>query len=132
MLHLGPLLPRYPELWNAIRPGTQAATNASIGVYEQLIRGLGLVMRPEWPAGRVSFVLQAMLDGFMLRSRLRPPDHPRSRWEGASTFADAIIAFILGAVDWDLTGQPSRTALDTLIRPWTPIGVRMTRATDRP
>jgi hypothetical protein len=132
MLHLGPLLPRYPELWNAIRPGTQAATDASTGVYEQLTRGLGLVMRPEWPAGRVSFVLQAMLDGFVLRSRLRPPDHPRSHWEGASIFADAIIAFMLGAVDWDLTGQPSRTALDTLIRPWTPIGVRMTRATETP
>lgn len=123
MLHLGPLLPRHPELENAIRPGAQAATNASIGVYEQLVRGLGLVMRPEWPAGRVSFVLQAMLDGFVLRSRLRPHDHSTSRWEGASIFADAIIAFMLGAVDWDLTGQPGRTVLDTLIRPWTPIRV---------
>ena len=123
MLHLGPLLPRYPDLWNAIRPGTQAATNASIGVYEQLIRGLGLIMRPEWPAGRVSFVLQAMLDGFVLRYRMRPPDHATSRWEGASILADAIIAFMLGAVDWDLTGQAGRTVLDTLVRPWTPVRV---------
>jgi len=121
MLHLGPLLPRHPELADAIRPGTQAATNASIGIYEQLVRGLGLAMRPEWPAGRVSFVLQAMLDGFVLRYRLLPPDRPSSRWEGASIFADAIIAFILGAVDWDLTGQSSRAVLDSLIRPWTPV-----------
>jgi hypothetical protein len=124
MLHLGPLLPRYPELGDAIRPGTQAATIASIGVYEQLVRGLGLAMRPEWPAGRVSFVLQAMLDGFVLHYRMRPPEHSASRWEGTSIFADAIIAFMLGAVDWDLTGQAGRTVLDTLVRPWTPVHPR--------
>lgn len=127
MLHLGPLLPRYPELWTAIRPGAQAATVTSIGIYEQLVRGLGLVMRPEWPAGRVSFVLQAMLDGFVLRYRMRPPGTPTTRWEGASIFADAIIAFVLGAVDWDLTGQASRAVLDTLVRPWTPIRVPRSR-----
>lgn len=120
MLHLGPLLPRHPELADAIRPATQAATIASIGAYEQLVRGLGLAMRPEWPAGRVSFVLQAMLDGFVLRYRMRPPEHPGSSWEGTSIFADAIVAFMLGAVDWDLTGQAGRTVLDTLVRPWTP------------
>lgn len=118
MLHLGPLLPQYPELWNALRPGAQAATNASVGVYEQLVSGLGLVLRPEWPARRVSIVLQAMLDGFVLRHRLQPDEYPTSRWEGASIFADAIIAFLLGAVDWDLTGQSGRTVLDSLIRPW--------------
>jgi hypothetical protein len=121
MLHLGPLLPRHPELGEAIRPGIQAATIASIGAYEQLVRGLGLAMRPEWPAGRVSFVLQAMLDGFVLRYRMQPS----SRWEGTSIFADAIVAFMLGAVDWDLTGQSGRTVLDTLVRPWTPIHPRL-------
>lgn len=127
MLHLGPLLPRHPELGHAIRPGAQAATIASIGIYEHLIRGLGLVMRPEWPAGRISFVLQAMLDGFVLRHRLRPPHYEASRWEGISIFADAIIAFLLGAVDWDLTGQAGRTALDALARPWTPARERVLR-----
>jgi hypothetical protein len=125
MLHLGPLLPRHPELGAAIRPGAQAATIASIGIYEQLVRGLGLAMRPEWPAGRVSFVLQAMLDGFTLRYRMRPADNPASHWEGTSIFADAIIAFMLGAVDWDLTGQAGRAVLDTLIRPWTPVHPRL-------
>jgi hypothetical protein len=67
-------------------------------------------------------VLQAMLDGFVLHSRMRQADQPTSHWEGANIFADAIIAFILGAVDWDLTGQASRMVLDTLIRPWTPVG----------
>jgi hypothetical protein len=116
MLHLGPLLPQYPEIWNALRPGTRAATNASVGAYEQLVSGLGLVMRPEWSVRRVSLVLQAMLDGFVLRQRLQPDDY--SRWQGTSIFADAIIAFMIGAVDWDLTGQASRSVLDNLIRPW--------------
>jgi hypothetical protein len=118
MLHLGPLLPQYPEIWNALRPGTRAATYASVGVYEKLVNGLGLVMRPEWSPRRVSLVLQALLDGFVLRHRLQPDDYSISRWQGASIFADAVIAFMIGVVDWDLTGQPSRTALDNLIRPW--------------
>jgi hypothetical protein len=117
MLHLGPLLPHHPRLWDALLPGTRAATNAWIDVYQQVVSGLDLIMRPEWTTRRVSFVLQAMLDGFVLRYRLHPKDYPTSRWAGASIFADAIIAFMLGAVDWDLTGQPGRAVLDTFLRP---------------
>jgi hypothetical protein len=88
-------------------------------VFQQIVSGLDLIMRPEWSTKRVCFVLQAMLDGFVLRYRLHPNDYPNSRWARANIFADAIIAFMLGAVDWDLTGQPGRAALDTLARPVT-------------
>jgi hypothetical protein len=117
ILHLGPLLPHHPRLWQALLPGTRAATSAWIDVYQQVVTELDLIMRPEWTTRRVAFVLQAMLDGFVLRYRLHPKDYPTSRWAGASIFADAIIAFMLGAVDWDLTGQPGRDLLDTLVRP---------------
>jgi hypothetical protein len=116
ILHLGPLLPQQPKLWSALLPRTHAPFRAWIAVYEQLVNGLDLVMRPEWTRDSTSLVLQAMLDGFVLRHRL-DPTLPANRWEGASIFADAIIAFLLGAVDWDLTGQPARKALDTLVRP---------------
>jgi hypothetical protein len=117
MLHIGPLLPRHPELIDSLVPKPRAVARAWVSLYEQLVAGLDLVMRPEWSLERTSLVLHALLDGFVLRHRLQPGDHPVSRWEGAGVFADAIIAFLLGAVDWDLTGQPGRTALDTLIRP---------------
>jgi hypothetical protein len=117
MLHLGPLLPKQPELWPALLPGTRSVARIWAAVYEQLVTGLDLVMRPEWTIERACVVLQAMLDGFVLGHRLRPSGHPASRWEGTGIFADAIIAFILGAVDWDLTGQAGRTVLDNLLRP---------------
>jgi hypothetical protein len=117
VLHLGPLLPQHPKLWNSMFHRAWAPRGAWLGVYEQLVNGLDLVMRPEWTIERASLVLQAMLDGFILGHRIQPTFSPVSRWEGASIFADAIIAFTLGAVDWDLTGQPGRAALDALVRP---------------
>lgn len=120
MLHLGPLLPRHPALWKALQPRTRSAVNMWVWAYEQLVTGLDLVVRPEWTIERLSLVLQAMLDGFVLRYRLQPDEYPASRWEGASIFADAIIAFLIGAVDWDLTGQSGRTVLDRLVRPLRP------------
>ncbi|HEV2784627.1 MAG TPA: hypothetical protein VGX25_35030 [Actinophytocola sp.] len=117
MLHLGPLLPRHPGLWSALLPGACAATRTWIDAYQRLVTRLDLTMRPEWTTKRVALVLQAMLDGFVLRYRLNPHDYPTSRWAGASIFADAVIAFMIGAVDWDLTGQPGRAALDNLVRP---------------
>jgi hypothetical protein len=117
VLHLAPLLPKHPELWNALSPGTQAAARTWFSLCDHLVTGLDLVMRPEWTTERTCVVLQAMLDGFVLRHRLRPGGYPTSRWEEAGIFADAIIAFILGAVDWDLTGQAGRTVFDALVRP---------------
>ena len=116
ILHLGPLLPRHPQLSGALMPAPRAATGVWLGIYRLLAHGLDLVMRPEWTFKRMATVLQAMLDGFVLRHRTHPEDHAAYRWMGASVLADAIIAFLLGAVDWDLTGQPGRAALDLLTR----------------
>lgn len=117
ILHLGPLLPRHPQLADALLPNSQAATRVWLDLYRRLANGLDLVMRPEWTFKRMAAVLQAMLDGFLLRHRVHPDDYASYRWKGASILADAIIAFLLGAVDWDLTGQPGRAALDLLTRP---------------
>jgi hypothetical protein len=116
VLHLGPLLPRHPQLADALVPATRAASSVWLGIYRRLAHGLDLVMRPEWTFGRMASVMQAMLDGFVLRHRTHPEDQAAYRWMGASILADAIIAFLLGAVDWDLTGQPGRAALDLLTR----------------
>ena len=63
--------------------------------YAQVVDGFGLALRPDWSVKRVSLVLQAMLDGFVLRYCVQPDDYPTSRHEGVSIFADAVVAFIL-------------------------------------
>jgi hypothetical protein len=116
VLHLGPLLPRHPHLADALLPSSRATTRVWLELYRTLADGLDLVMRPEWTFKRLSSVLQAMLDGFVLRERLHAKDNALHGWQGANILADAIIALLLGAVDWDLTGQSGRAALDSLTR----------------
>jgi hypothetical protein len=58
-----------------------------------------------------------MLDGFVLRHRVRPQRHPRQGWQDANMLADAVIALLLGAVDWDLTGISGRDTLNKLTTP---------------
>jgi len=125
ILHLGPLLPRHPQLGGALLPASRAAHRVWLGIYRRLAHGLDLAMRPEWTFRRMAFVLQSMLDGVVLRHRTHPDEYAACRWKGASVLADGIIAFLLGAVDWDLTGQPGRTALDVLTRPWPRAGHRV-------
>jgi hypothetical protein len=116
ILHLGPLLPRHPQLAGSLWPASCASAGVWQDLYRRLAEGLDLIMRPEWTHQRMSAVLQAMLDGFVLRHRTHPDEEAAYRWTGASILADAIIAFLLGAVDWDLTGQPGRVTLDLLTR----------------
>jgi hypothetical protein len=114
VLHLGPLVPRYPQLAKALVPGSRAATQAWLRLYHALADQHDLVLRPEWTFKRLSTVLQAMLDGFVLQYRLRPGGNPRHSWKEANLLADAVVALLLGAVDWDLSGQSGRAALDLL------------------
>jgi hypothetical protein len=83
-LHLGPLLPRHPQLAGSLLPTSRAATGVWLEIYRRLAHGLNLVMCPEWTFERTS--------------------------------ADAIITFLLGAVDRDPTGTSARAALDGLAR----------------
>jgi hypothetical protein len=114
VLHLGPLLPRYPQLAKALLPSSREATRAWLRLYHAFADRHDVVLRPEWTFKRLSSVLQAMLDGFVLQYRVRPGGHPRHSWKEANLFADAVIALLLGAIDWDLTGQSGRAALDLL------------------
>ncbi len=116
VLHLGPLLPRHPQLAKALYPSSRTALRAWADLYRRLADGLDLVMRPEWTFKRLSVVLQAMLDGFVLRHRVRAGGNPHPGWQDANVLADAVITLLLGAVDWDLTGQSGRAALDALTR----------------
>lgn len=56
-----------------------------------------------------------VLDGFVLRYRIQPDEYSTSRHDDHSVFADAVIAFILGIVDWERTGTTGRVTLDELV-----------------
>jgi hypothetical protein len=114
-LHIGPLLPQHPSLWEALLPSMRQGTEVWADGYAALVNSLGVVLRPEWTPRRLALALQATLDGFLLRYRIQPDDYPTSRWEGAGIFADTILAMILGAIDADRSGADGRTTLDNLV-----------------
>lgn len=116
-LHLGPLLPQHPRLWVALLPAMREGSQAWADGYAALLTDLGLVLRPEWTPQRLALALQAVLDGFVLRFRIQPDDYQASRWEGASIFADTILALVLGVLDHERTGESGRKILDRMVTP---------------
>lgn len=114
ILHVGPLIPRYPQLTRAMEPSSRKAVDAWVRLYHALADRYDLMFRPEWTFKRLASVWQAMLDGFLLQYRTRPNGFLRRNWGEANLLADGVIALLLGAVDWDLSGQSGHDALDML------------------
>jgi hypothetical protein len=114
-LHIGPLLPQHPQLWNAILPAMRQGIQVWADGYTTLVTDLGVVLRPGWTPQRLSLALQASLDGFLLRCRVQPDDYLGSRWEGAGLFADTVVAIVLGVIDADRSGRSGRAVLDQLV-----------------
>ena len=114
-LHVGPLLPQHPPLWAAVLPAMREGSQVWADGFAALITGLGLVFRPGWTPQRLALALQAALDGFVLRFRIQPDDYQASRWEGASIFADTVLAIVLGVLDHERTGEDGRIILDRLV-----------------
>jgi hypothetical protein len=114
LLHIAPLLPQHPKIHEAVMPTVREGINNFSVSYEAMLAHLGLVPRPEWTIERISLALQAMLDGFCLRPRIMPEEY-NSRWKGASLFADTVIAYTLGIIDWKKSGEEGRAALDRLV-----------------
>jgi AcrR family transcriptional regulator len=114
-LHIGPLLPQHPGLWQAIVPAMRQGTQVWADGYTTMLADLGLVLRPGWTPQRLSLALQAAVDGFLLRHRVQPEDYAESRWEGAGLFADTVVAIVLGVIDADRSGRSGRAVLDELV-----------------
>ncbi len=119
-LHIGPLLPQHPGLWNALVPSMRESIEVWAQGFAALLDELGVVLRPEWTPHRMTLALQAALDGFLLRYRIQPEDFASSRSQDAGIFADTVIALVLGIVDPQRTGQTGRAALDKLAARATP------------
>jgi hypothetical protein len=111
LMHIGPVLAQHPGLHDEILHRLYETRRPWYEGYGYLLTTLGLRLRPGWTIDRVGMSITAMLDGFLLRSRLHPAEMQALRWENASLFADTIMAFSLGIVDTG-TGLSARAALD--------------------
>lgn len=114
MLHIGPLLEHHPSVRAAVMSSIRGTTAWFEG-YGRLLADLGLVFRPGWTVERFGWAIQCILEGFLFRYRIQPEDYVPTRWQGASLFADAVIAFALGVIDAERSGLSARQALDAAV-----------------
>lgn len=115
-LHLGPLLPQHPRLWKALLELIYSDRDAWIGQYEAMLNDLGLTLRPEWTSERVALVLQILVDGFVLRSRVEPAKIAAARDGEHTLLADTIVALALSVIDWGDGRTAARADLDERAR----------------
>jgi AcrR family transcriptional regulator len=116
LMHIGPVLAQHPDLHAAVASRLGETRAPWYDGYASLMTGLNITLRPGWTIERLGLVITAMLDGFLLRSRVHTSELDELRWQGASLFADALIAFSLGVIDTDASGQSSRAALDGAVQ----------------
>lgn len=112
LAHIAPLLPRHPALAAQVADDALQAHHAWMAEYPIMLHHLGCSFRPDWPAARVTLSLQIVLDGFVLRARVNPDQIEAAAWQSGSLFADTIIAFINGILDFPSDGLTSRAWLD--------------------
>ncbi|HEU5155811.1 MAG TPA: hypothetical protein VFU43_02365 [Streptosporangiaceae bacterium] len=114
LFHIGPFLTAHPKLLEAVLPELHSRGEAWAKNYALLLGELGVSLRPGWTDWSVAMSLQAMLDGFLHRYRVQAEDYESCRWAGASLFANTVIAFILGVLDWQQDGFSAPETLDNL------------------
>ncbi|MFI5709006.1 hypothetical protein [Kribbella sp. NPDC051620] len=117
LLHIGPLLEQHPKLKAAIVQDMNRSFAPWHEGYARLFAAFKIEMRPGWTIERYGLTLQSMLDGFLLRSRVQSEQMEECRSDGASLFADAVVAFTLGVIDIDKDGRSSRDALGFSVAP---------------
>lgn len=112
LMHIGPLLDQHPDLHSAVLGSMNSSRAAWHQGYAELLRGFGLQLRPGWSLESVGLALQAILDGFVMRSRIEPNSMRRFRWAEASLFANTVLAFCVGIIDTDHSGLSTAGILD--------------------
>lgn len=111
MAHVGPLLEHHADVRERVTP-TLRGTHEWYGGYYRLMIDLGLTLRAGWTVERFALSIQGIVEGFLFRYRIQPEEFLPTRWQGASLFADTVIAFCLGVIDTDRSGLSAREALD--------------------
>ncbi|TCC39375.1 hypothetical protein [Kribbella sindirgiensis] len=119
LAHIGPLLDQHPDLKFAILKDMQRALAPWHQGYASLFAAFSVRMRPGWTIERFGLALQAMLDGFLLRTRIQSEQMQAARSD-VSLFADAVVAFALGVVVGVEDDLDARAALNRTVVPQAP------------
>lgn len=114
LFHIGPFLAAHPKLRQSVLPELHARGEAWAKGYAILLTELGIPLRPGWTEWALAMALQAILDGFLHRYRVQSEDYERCRWDGASLFAQSVIAFVPGVLDWQRDDLSASATLDNL------------------
>ena len=115
LLHLAPLLDQHNDLHRTVMERIQIDRESWYVGYRALLAEWNLVFRPGWTVERFDMTLQAMFDGFLLRSKLQPNFESINRWHAASLLADSVVAFTLGVIDSDRRRISASEALDVAV-----------------
>lgn len=110
--HIGPLLDQYPDLRTAIVEDIVGTREPWFEGYAMLLDALRLKLRPGWTIERVGLALQAMLDGFLFRSRVQSEEMNEAGSADASLFAETVISFVIGVLDLDDSRRTTHAILD--------------------
>lgn len=116
LMHLVPVLS--PDSTDFLGPSFEvglAEEHRWREAYDDLSAAMGVAWRPGWTSERFVIVVQALLDGLLLRYRLQPEGLGGGRWEIASTFAEAVIAMVSGVGDFERSGGTTGDHLDALV-----------------
>jgi AcrR family transcriptional regulator len=116
LLHIGPLLDLHPDVKRAIVDDMLASIAPWYDGYAQLFAAFGVPMRPGWTIERLGLTLQSMLDGFLMRSRVQSEQMTACKSGDINLFGEAVVAFILGVLDADRTGQSVVEAFNSAVR----------------
>ncbi|ASO21507.1 hypothetical protein AHOG_19425 [Actinoalloteichus hoggarensis] len=114
--HLIPLL--HAESADAVVASLRAEQDQWTVTYAALLTATGSRLRAGWTPARLSLTLQALITGFIIHQRVQPEDYDFARtssYDKLSLFADSVLTFILGVVDFD--GE-SHTSRRQLLRRW--------------
>lgn len=104
LCHVAPLLARHPDLHRPMRDMMRGDADYWLDFYTDVLEGSGMRLREGWTPERATWAMQALLDGVVLRHRVDPERMADSRWNLGNLYAETVIAFCAGVIDFDDSG----------------------------
>ncbi|MCT2584024.1 hypothetical protein [Actinophytocola gossypii] len=112
--HLAPLLSSNADGADAVVDGLRAEQDKWTATYAALMEVTGSRLRAGWSPHRLALALQAMISGFIIHQRVQPDDYDYARsssYDKLSLFADSVLTFIIGVIDFSDERRTSRQEL---------------------
>ncbi len=110
--HLAAVVHHAPTVRDALAHGVDEDSKTWEEFYEATLAASGLRWRPGWDAQRAQLVMGALIDGILVRSRIRPTEDGRGTWDAAEVLAEATTALFAGMVDLDRSGRSAAQIMD--------------------